>query len=385
MSSSSLSSHSIALQSTSHIFDARPRYPHLLTAKRYRAPSYASPPGNSDPRQRQGERGVTLVLAHGSGFHKEHYEPVIEDLHRLIAVSSATSRAAPRIDDIWAVDHPSHGEAAILNEEAFHRQGRMDDGAREYGRALHAFLTLPNAGIDVDFSKRRLVLVGHSMGAMAMYAPSGIHLTCTAWLISHLAASPPPRVFGRRGAGFRRSGAAERDQDVWGSREEAALFVKRGKMWAKWDPRVVEIFLAHGLRSLPTLKYPHGGANGVTLTCTVDEEESTSRDVDGALKICESIRAVAEQCPTHLIYGAVNDVLSQELKNSLIARAGGPRNLGSVVFVPGAGHLVNRSKSSFQTRREDLQYSQRPAPVETPVLQDGAVVMTYTQIVLSEG
>ncbi|CAK5277020.1 unnamed protein product [Mycena citricolor] len=346
MSSSSLSSHSIALQSTSHIFDARPRYPHLLTAKRYRAPSYASPPGNSDPRQRQGERGVTLVLAHGSGFHKEHYEPVIEDLHRLIAVSSATSRAAPRIDDIWAVDHPSHGEAAILNEEAFHRQGRMDDGAREYGRALHAFLTLPNAGIDVDFSKRRLVLVGHSMGAMAvilalLHPARNLRPECL--VAAELVSGDPELLSAIRSALAR--GCAAR-QDVWGSREEAALFVKRGKMWAKWDPRVVEIFLAHGLRSLPTLKYPHGGANGVTLTCTVDEEESTSRDVDGALQICESIRAVAEQSPTHLIYGAVNDVLSQELKNSLIARAGGPRNLGSVVFVPGAGHLIAQSHPS---------------------------------------
>ena len=33
-----------------------------------------------------------------------------------------------------------------------------------HARGLHAFLAGQGTGVDVDFSKRRLALVGHSMG-----------------------------------------------------------------------------------------------------------------------------------------------------------------------------------------------------------------------------
>lgn len=41
-------------------------------------------------------------------------------------------------------------------------------GWEEYGRTVHGFLAGLGTGVDVDFSTRRLVGVGHSMGAVAM-------------------------------------------------------------------------------------------------------------------------------------------------------------------------------------------------------------------------
>jgi hypothetical protein len=43
----------------------------------------------------------------------------------------------------------------------------------EYGRVIHAFLTGFGTGVDVDFSTRRLVGIGHSMGAVGLY----VHLS----------------------------------------------------------------------------------------------------------------------------------------------------------------------------------------------------------------
>ena len=38
----------------------------------------------------------------------------------------------------------------------------------EYARSIHAVLTSLGTGIDVNFSSRRLVGIGHSMGAISL-------------------------------------------------------------------------------------------------------------------------------------------------------------------------------------------------------------------------
>ena len=42
----------------------------------------------------------------------------------------------------------------------------------EYARSVHDFLTGQGKGIPVDFSSRKLVGIGHSMGAVALYVLS---------------------------------------------------------------------------------------------------------------------------------------------------------------------------------------------------------------------
>ena len=44
--------------------------------------------------------------------------------------------------------------------------------------------------------------------------------------------------------------------DFWPSREKAAASFRRNKMFAAWDPRVLDIFIEHGLRKIPTPLYP---------------------------------------------------------------------------------------------------------------------------------
>jgi hypothetical protein len=58
------------LVSKSYVYDPRPNYPLLITAKRYWIPDASY---DND--------ALTLIFAHGTGFHKENWEPTIDDPH----------------------------------------------------------------------------------------------------------------------------------------------------------------------------------------------------------------------------------------------------------------------------------------------------------------
>ncbi|KAJ6590066.1 Alpha/beta hydrolase family-domain-containing protein [Mycena vulgaris] len=323
-----------ALASQSYVFDPRPRYPLLITAKRYWDPAS---PHRDDPD------ALTLVFTHGTGFHKEMYEPTLEDLHRLILQRGG---GGPKIREAWAVDAPNHGDAAVLNEEAL-RAG-YEEGAepvfgwQEYARGLHALLAGLGTGVDVDFSARRLVFLSHSMSAVVVvlaltYQPvlQPDFLVMIDMMGIHAGAVPALMKLLTEGSMGRR--------DVWPSRAEAYRLLKARSAWRAWDDRVLSVFVETGLRPLPTLEYPDKDKAGVTLKCTRKQETATYRDglaIDVAYHL---MGLTVRRFRTHFIAGAVDDVLSRATKEDFLANAvGGAHNLASLTRVPGAGHLVRR-------------------------------------------
>src|SRR5215510_889597 len=89
----------------SYVFDPRPDYPFLITAKRYFT--------SNTPQD-----GLTLVFAHGTGFHKECWEPAMQHLY-----DSTQSHGSFTIRECWTIDCPNHGESAVLNEKTLHAAG----------------------------------------------------------------------------------------------------------------------------------------------------------------------------------------------------------------------------------------------------------------------
>jgi len=79
-----------------YTLDPRPNYPFLITANRYVPPTAS-------------EDGLTLIFAHGTGFHKEQWEVVLEDMYQ--------QKRGVRIRDVWSIEAPNHGDSALLNEE----------------------------------------------------------------------------------------------------------------------------------------------------------------------------------------------------------------------------------------------------------------------------
>lgn len=167
-----------------YIFNAGPQFPFLITTKRY-------------PNLDNEQNGFSLILAHGTGFHKELWEPIIEQIFLENAKPDGL-----RIRDAWAIDAPNHGDAATLNAvllktgaydfvcEPFRcrpscilsraNSGFWDKVSWEnYSRAigsllagLGSFTDRKNQPIKPDFASKRLVGIGHSMGAVSLYVLS---------------------------------------------------------------------------------------------------------------------------------------------------------------------------------------------------------------------
>lgn len=157
-------------------------YPFWVTAKRYVL-------GALSDEQCAGRRPVTLLLLHSTGFHKEIFEPVLEDLANMQGVGSLGIREA------WAVECPNHGESAVLNAEML-KQAPYDEycalrfnsstecqaqprgfavSCEKYAEAAYRFLTAKGPDKYVKTSSDRIVCIGHSLGG------------CTAFVFSFLA------------------------------------------------------------------------------------------------------------------------------------------------------------------------------------------------------
>lgn len=80
-------------------------YPLFVTAKCYE-------PVHSGSVGKLSSDSLTLILLHSTSFHKETWEPFLEDLFDLVQKAGR-----PSISEAWAIECPNHGESASLNEE----------------------------------------------------------------------------------------------------------------------------------------------------------------------------------------------------------------------------------------------------------------------------
>ncbi|KAI0320403.1 Alpha/beta hydrolase fold-1 [Amylostereum chailletii] len=314
-----------ALQSETFTFDARPHYPLLIPVTRYWNESLHS----------QDADALTFVLAHGTSFHNEHWEPVLEGLYDLLATSMSIGTKIPNIREAWAIGCPNHGEGAVLNEETLKEGYSPIFSWDEYGTAIHLVLAGRGKGVDVDFSTRNLVALGHSMGAIALIL-ARTHAPVIRWskaiLIEPMFVHP--KFYPRVDAILRLS--APKRRDVWSSREEARqAFLS--KSFKSWDPRLVDIYAKHGLRDLPTATYPD--ATGVTLKCTKAQEAAAYSDVHGRMTAQRYLPTFCTDVPTHAIFGAVPDILPSENRDFLV-KDFAQNKFASVSLVEKAGHLA---------------------------------------------
>ena len=212
---------------------------------------------------------ITIIGAHANGFPKELYEPLWDDLFR------ALKKQGLAIRGIWIADVAQQGMSGVLNEDKLGSDPSWNDHPRDLLCMVNHFR---------KEMSRPLVGVGHSMG--------GNHLVNLAYmhprLLTSLVLIDPviQNGFSVAADGSRHSHpqASTFRRDNWPSRAEAASSVKKSKFYQSWDPRVLDLWIRYGLRTLPTAIYPtesngfdHSGHDDgpVTLTTTKHQEVFT--------------------------------------------------------------------------------------------------------------
>ncbi|RKL47587.1 hypothetical protein BFJ72_g1819 [Fusarium proliferatum] len=115
-----------------------------------------------------------------------------------------------------------------------------------------------------------IVGIGHSMGGtqlaqLALWHP---RLLDSLVLIDPIIQIPNPSIS--------LAGLSTKRRDIWPSREDAVARFKKSKFFQSWDPRVLDLWIEHGLRDVPTELYPKEGGSSpgerVTLTTSKHQE-----------------------------------------------------------------------------------------------------------------
>ncbi|KNZ80814.1 hypothetical protein J132_04243 [Termitomyces sp. J132] len=246
-------------------------WPLITTAKRYWLPELTA--NADDPN------ALTLVLLHSTSFHKETWEPSLEKLLAL----SAQPESKVKIREAWSLDCPNHGEAGHLNQQLLNERAfRNNFTCEKYAKAAHLFLSdAPYHSAGIDFRTRNLVGIGHSLGGNAMLILQ--HLEPRVRFRSLIIVEPLISPAGPTHLNKLRSilvhGAHER-RDVWPDRERAMIALRRRERTAKWDPRILDLFVKHAVVPHPGSYEKETPYTGVTLACTRDQEAASRQLVD---------------------------------------------------------------------------------------------------------
>ncbi|KAK3303056.1 Alpha/beta hydrolase family-domain-containing protein [Chaetomium strumarium] len=196
---------------------------------------------------------VTIIAAHANGFPKELYEPLWDDLHK------RTPQSGIRIRSIWIADMWNQGQSGVLNEKILGNDPSWWDHSRDLMHLINE---------KQDEMPQPLVGIGHSMGGaqLALLALSHPRLFRSLILLD------PVITLSNSGIGPAIASTTRRD--LWDSRDSAAAKFAQSKFYRAWDPRVLKLWVAHGLRDLPTELYPSAekGDKQVTLTTTKHQE-----------------------------------------------------------------------------------------------------------------
>ncbi|EWZ38742.1 hypothetical protein FOZG_10282 [Fusarium oxysporum Fo47] len=205
---------------------------------------------------------LTIIAAHANGFPKEMYEPLWDDIYQ------CASQTGIRIRSIWIADMWNQGQSGALNEKILGNDPSWSDNARDIMNLINQ---------KQDSMPHPIVGIGHSMGATQLYEYKStlVYIALTDLPIPN--GSIPPAI----------SSTARRD--IWPSREAAAARFRGSKFFQAWDPRVLDRWIEHGLRQVPTELHPAQGTEKderVTLTTSKHQElftflRPTDREVPG--------------------------------------------------------------------------------------------------------
>ncbi|KAF9031127.1 hypothetical protein BDZ89DRAFT_1111974 [Hymenopellis radicata] len=238
------------------------------------------------------EQGLTLICIHSTASHKEAYAPFLEDLYVILPLHV--------LREVWSIDLPNHGEAAIMDEEA--NSDSECCSWQSAAKTIHAFLSGLGTGVDVDFSA----------------ASSRDRTICRRKHFPFVGTLEYTKSISSSVDKVNRS--VRRRPDSWASREDAAVYMRKTGAWKHFDERVFELFLNFGLRD-----FTHGTTLGVTLACTLDQEIVIQSDYDGASKVFAALPQLAKRMNIDLVFAKTHHPMLLTIKQARPLRCRGSK------------------------------------------------------------
>ncbi|KAG9092316.1 hypothetical protein FS749_015837 [Ceratobasidium sp. UAMH 11750] len=288
-------------------------------------------------------RGVTLIVAHATGFHKEIWDTTF----RFIISTLESSSHSPHITEIWAIDAANHGDSAVLNDGKLGDVYEWSDHTRDIANFMVNYLPeiptecaaarLPLVPENVSrlrlgrgFASRTVVGLGHSFGGCTLMR-AALHLP---HLFSGIILVDPVIYpsYAARDKGVKdltRSALARRDQ--WPDHETAKAGLLKSPFFRAWHPDVFSDYVSYGM-------YKSGDT--VRLKCSGYQEGATFAE-SGRLpnEVWELLPSFDERIPLRWIMDSTSAVSTagEEITQHTVWRR--PVN-SSNVRVAGAGHLI---------------------------------------------
>ncbi|PSR71770.1 hypothetical protein PHLCEN_2v12374 [Hermanssonia centrifuga] len=281
------------MKATYYRFDPRPTEPLQFTAVRYQPDS---PPSD----------GLTLILAHATGTHKETWAPLLEYLFTAQLTSDSNS---PKILEAWSMECPNHGESAVINEQDI--QEKYPNFAWSgwiYPRAMLAFLrSKPD---DIDFTRRSLVALGHSHGGNSLIILDSLQnefqFKGFILLDPTLGRESPAKDHMQRVL----TQLTWNKRDTWPNRKAALKDLSKQPGFRNWHPEVLRLFLEKGLRDHPASKLPDPWCfkGGVSLACSRANEAACNFANDHHVFAFDYLQQMYREGKTvHLIHSKVDE------------------------------------------------------------------------------
>ena len=116
---------------------------------------------------------------------------------------------------------------------------------------------------------RPIIGIGHSMGGQNLVSLALTHQRLFETLIL---IDPVIRRFDPAMVNYEPAQSSAFRRDRWPSRAAAAEAFKKNKFYQTWDPRVLDRWIKHGLRDLPTLLYPSPSTPSTPYSATTTTE-----------------------------------------------------------------------------------------------------------------
>ncbi|KAJ7201833.1 hypothetical protein GGX14DRAFT_571097 [Mycena pura] len=259
-------------------------------------------------------------MFHGLGQHKEQWEPTLEKLFTLHSEGSNL----PRLREAWALDWQSHGEAAVLNEEA------LKDDPKSAPLDLWASATAGFLKSDL-VAGHKLVGVGYSSGTVGlsiiMVEPS--MMDEETWNTSHEEIQPFFDMY---------ANAVKRRRDVWASKEAALNYFMGRFPWNSWDPRIVAVFSEHALKPSQD---KDGNACVVGKCIAIHEACAFQVNLKNTWDAVEQLSKLSQLVPIHVVYGENVDLMPQVIRDCVIKRLG---TAASITTIPDVGHTIMQER-----------------------------------------